>query len=527
MTSTVLPAFSPVDASQRLDVLDVLRGFALIGICVANAEFFNRPVVESGQGIPAGLHGLDLVVAWLVAFFVSTKFWTLFALLFGMGFALMQGRAQAAGRPFLPVYARRVGVLFVIGLLHHSLLWSGDILISYAVGAMALMLTLFAPVWLLVAAFIACLALPAVPGLGFVAWLLAPIVLASLAALYLRAGKRWLFPLVSLGTGIPILVAAMVAAFNDDVSGTMLMGMSGSLLVSIGVIACFNHAQVMRPLVIGAQIVMLAYVLIALEAGARHFVPGFAPWGGDAAASASGQQASTDVARELRYREQLARSAEETEVLTTGSHADAVAMRVAQLDERLRDEAGFAIVLVGVFLVGYWFVQSGVMARAGAHLSLFRRLAWVGTPLGIGLGLLGGLVSTGRPAGIDDRGYDFANALLMLGSLPAALGYMGIVVLMLYSRGAPARIRVLAPFGQMALSNYLMQSVVFALLFYAHGLGLWGIGRTQQVGIALLLCLLQIGLSHWWMARFRYGPVEWVWRALTYLSWPAMRRQVR
>jgi uncharacterized membrane protein YeiB len=65
---------------------------------------------------------------------------------------------------------------------------------------------------------------------------------------------------------------------------------------------------------------------------------------------------------------------------------------------------------------------------------------------------------------------------------------------------------------------------VFSLLFHAHGLGLWGIGRTEQVVIALLLCALQIVFSHWWLARFQYGPLEWVWRALTYLTWPRLRR---
>ena len=55
--------FVPTPSQDRLDALDVLRGFALIGICIANVEFFNRPVAETGNGIPAGLHGLD----WLVA----------------------------------------------------------------------------------------------------------------------------------------------------------------------------------------------------------------------------------------------------------------------------------------------------------------------------------------------------------------------------------------------------------------------------------------------------------------------------
>ena len=62
------------------------------------------------------------------------------------------------------------------------------------------------------------------------------------------------------------------------------------------------------------------------------------------------------------------------------------------------------------------------------------------------------------------------------------------------------------------------------LLFYAHGLGLWGMGRALQVGIALALCALQIGFSHWWLARYRYGPVEWLWRALTYRMLPAFRQ---
>lgn len=97
-------------------------------------------------------------------------------------------------------------------------------------------------------------------------------------------------------------------------------------------------------------------------------------------------------------------------------------------------------------------------------------------------------------------------------------------MLALHAGGALARIKLLAPYGRMALSNYLMQSLVFSLLFYPYNLGLWGMGRTGQVGIAVLLCALQIGFSHWWMARFQYGPVEWLWRALTYLAWPPMRR---
>jgi len=529
MTSLSLPALSP--ATDRLDALDVLRGFALIGICIANVEFFNRPVVESGQGIPAGLHGLDRLVAFLVAYLVSGKFWTIFSLLFGMGFALMLERARVAARPFAPTYGRRVGVLLAIGLLHHTLLWSGDILISYAAGALALMLALLAPARLLVIALIACIALPQVPRLGLLGWLLAPVVLASLVALYLRARQAWLFPLVTIGTGLLMLLAALLAASGSKGDDTTMLTAVGAIFTGLGLLACWRSPAEQKPLRIGVQIVLLTYCLIAVEAGMRHFAPAV---GQTTVVSSTGSVSSADDesvpaadGRVLRYREQIARSTEERVVLTQGSYPDAVAMRFRQLDERMVDEVGFSVLLVGVFLIGAWFVRSGVIARAADHKPLYRRLAIVGIPLGVGLGVLGSLIATGRPPGVDDGGHDLAHALLSLGSLPAALGYIGAVMLMLQSRGALARIRLLAPFGRMALSNYLTQSLVFSLLFYAHGIGLWGIGRTAQVGIALALCALQICLSHWWLARFQYGPVEWIWRALTYLTLPPMRIKSR
>lgn len=537
MTSSSLPALSP--ATDRLDALDVLRGFALIGICIANVEFFNRPVVESGQGIPAGLHGLDWLVAFLVAYLVSGKFWTIFSLLFGMGFALMLERARVAGRSFAPTYGRRVGVLLAIGLLHHTLLWSGDILISYAAGALALMLALLAPARVLVTALIACIALPQMPGLGLLGWLLAPVVLASLVALYLRARQAWLFPLVTIGTGLLMLLAALLAASGSKGDDTTMLTAVGAIFTGLGLLACWRGPAGQKPLRIGVQIVLLTYCLIAVEAGMRHVAPAVGQVTGvssvsntgsaDSAgiAQADGESLPADSGRVLRYREQVARSTEERVVLTQGSYPDALAMRFRQLDERMVDEVGFSVLLVGVFLIGMWFVRSGVIARAAEYKPLYRRLAIVGIPLGVGLGLLGSLIATGRPPGVDDGGHDLAHALLSLGSLPAALGYIGLIMLMLYSHGALSRIRLLAPFGRMALSNYLTQSLVFSLLFYAHGMGLWGIARTAQVGIALGLCALQIVLSHWWLARFQYGPVEWVWRALTYLSWPPMRMKSR
>jgi uncharacterized membrane protein YeiB len=82
---------------------------------------------------------------------------------------------------------------------------------------------------------------------------------------------------------------------------------------------------------------------------------------------------------------------------------------------------------------------------------------------------------------------------------------------------------VLAPFGRMALTNYLTQSLVMSSVFLGYGLGYWGLGRAWQLVFALALCGVQIAFSHWWLARFRYGPAEWLWRAVTYMKVPAMR----
>ncbi len=516
------PVFTPTASSQRLDALDVLRGFALVGICIVNVEYFNRPVVDSGSGMQAGLEGLDWLTAFVVNYFFTGKFWTIFSLLFGMGFALMLERARAAGRPFLPAYLRRIGALAVFGLLHHVFLWSGDILLSYAVGAIVLMLTLFARARILFLALLACMGLSALFDLPFLAHLAMPIGFAAFIGLYLRPRPgHSLFPLALLVPGGLMLLSALIMGATGKTEGVDVVTVVGALLVILALLARrYSEPESARPLRAGIVIFVLSFGLIAAEGGVRYFAPHSGALSAATATSDEDVEASDAESRRLRHRERVRRSAEERKVLTTGSHADAVAMRTRHLGERMRDEMGFGVVLVGVFLIGVWFVRSSVIAHAGAHLPMLRRLALAGIVGGVLAGLASGLIATGRPSGIDDQGYDFAHGLLMLGSLPASLGYLAAVLLMLHSRGPLARVRLLAPFGRMALTNYLVQSLVFASLFYGHGLGLWGMGRAAQVGVALALCALQVAFSHWWLACFRYGPVEWVWRALTYLKRP-------
>lgn len=86
-------------------------------------------------------------------------------------------------------------------------------------------------------------------------------------------------------------------------------------------------------------------------------------------------------------------------------------------------------------------------------------------------------------------------------------------------------LHVLAPAGRMALTLYLMQSVVMTLLLYPYGLGITDPGTALMLVIhCALFFLVQVPLSHWWLARYRFGPAEWLWRSLTYGTPQPMRQ---
>ena len=133
---------SPVRPSERYVILDALRGFALIGIILANyPEFslytFQPP--EVAASMPTA--DADRVVRFLQYVFVDGKFYTLFSLLFGMGFSIIISHAAERGDGGFRLFYRRMAVLVLIGFLHLMFIWSGDILMLYAF--MGMLLPLF------------------------------------------------------------------------------------------------------------------------------------------------------------------------------------------------------------------------------------------------------------------------------------------------------------------------------------------------------------------------------------------------
>lgn len=123
---------APITATERLQAMDVLRGFALLGILLMNIEGMVGPMLETGTGLDPSLTGVDRWADAAIYLFVQGKFFTLFSLLFGMGFAVMAERARSRGQDFTALYLRRSLVLLGIGIVHALLIWSGDILVAYA-----------------------------------------------------------------------------------------------------------------------------------------------------------------------------------------------------------------------------------------------------------------------------------------------------------------------------------------------------------------------------------------------------------
>jgi uncharacterized protein len=169
----------------------------------------------------------------------------------------------------------------------------------------------------------------------------------------------------------------------------------------------------------------------------------------------------------------------------------------------------------GRMLIGMGLMKLGVFSAGRS-----RRYYWVLMLLGYGLGLplvaFGGYQLIRRHF---DVVYLFGTGLAYnsLGSIPVALGHVAVLLLVYKAGLLTGLTRRLAAVGRMALSNYLMQSILCTTLFYGYGLGLYGtLDRVQLLGVVVGVWLLQLWYSPLWLRHFRYGPVEWLWRSLTY-----------
>lgn len=415
MSNVLPPPLSPVSAGERVVTLDVLRGFALLGILLMNIEGFVGPPFESGTGVNPVLSGLDRLADALIYILVQGKFYTLFSLLFGMGFAVMSQRADNAGRSFAGVYFRRSFVLLGIGLVHAVFIWSGDILVSYA------LLSFF------------LLAFGGVPQ-RWLPWLAGVIYLAPAGLMLLVGGFDWMMQLSSEGD-----------------SWNQAMAEQGGMMVAM-----------------------------------------------------------VDAQRQA---------------FGAGTYLEAVAQRSSDFGLGLMNLMLFGPLIFGLFLLGMWFVRSGAITAPERFPRFHARLRWIALPVGLLVMLVSFWIEPTTDLGAIGLRYSVVFTLNMLANVLMSLGYLAWIVRGMQSAVWSPRLSVLAPAGRMALTLYLMQSLVCTWIFYGYGLGYFEqLSRAWQVPFVFALFTFQVMIAHVWLRHFRFGPMEWVWRSLTYLRLQPMRR---
>ncbi len=176
--------------------------------------------------------------------------------------------------------------------------------------------------------------------------------------------------------------------------------------------------------------------------------------------------------------------------------------------------------IFGRFLLGFWAGRRGLFHDPSSHRELIARVCIIFAVAGI-VGTALDLAQPAIKAAVPDlAGGIGAVGLAMIiraGSLGLGVAYATGLALLFLQPAWRRRIEVFAPVGRMALTNYLTQSVVGVAVFYGMGLAVGpSLGYVSRLGFVALLFSFQIVFSRWWLARFRFGPMEWVWRSLTY-----------
>jgi uncharacterized protein len=393
---------------SRIAEVDIVRGFALFTVLLENMYGFGADSI-------AWSSATDRLAFGFMQVFVESKSWTLFSILFGLGFALQLERAHGAGLSILPSYLRRLAVLFALGAAH-ALLYDGDILMLFA----------------------------------------------------------------ELGLGLLVV----------------------------------RRLPTRGLLLLGAALV-LVFPLVRLASAPEPRGP-------------VGSEEIEEARAELE-------EARLEDVYAIGSLAEvaadnAGAIPADPLEDVATPESGLAV--FAMFLLGFSVGRSGFLRDIpGNAAALARVRAW---GLGIGLAAMAAKQVLAETLGYEvfreqraGPGAQLAGDLLFaLGTTALALGYAAALILAAQTRRARAALAPLAAVGRLSLSVYLAQTLMFTTLFYGYGFGqAFRLGPAAVTAWAVAFYAVQILACQWWSRRFRLGPMEWLWRSLTYLTWQPLRRR--
>lgn len=387
------PLLRPASVQERYGFVDALRGFSLLGIILANMislslYLYLPPAVKESFATIRTDKALDFLELVLI----ENKFYTIFSVLFGVGFSILITRAAAKSIGFKRFFMRRMLFLFLIGLAHAVLFWHNDILEAYA---------------------------------------LAGVLLLPLA----RARTRTILTCSALA-----LVAPLFVELTQAIPAGTFTGPRELLFARYGITTADR-------------------VRLWAEGGiAQNVLVNIGSWFG-----------------QVDY------------VLTSG----------------------MIFRIYGCFLLGYAIGRSGIYKQLELHRVTIRRIAILGLVAGLPLNVIYARTFEAE---------SWLNKIVAtIGVLPLSAAYVCVFAL-LWMHPSGARLSALfEPVGRMALTNYIAQSIISVLIFRGAGLGLGGkVGPTLYIPIGLAIYLLQLVASRAWLRSFQFGPVEWLWRMLTY-----------
>ncbi len=417
----------PTQSGNRIVALDVLRGFALLGILLVNIIGFGG-VTSLGQEWTGFA---DIAVQEFVEFFGRGKFLSLFSILFGIGFAMQVARLEDKTSHYLWIYGRRLLVLFLFGIAH--LVLATDVLSRYAM--CGVLLLLFRKV--------------------------------SLKALLL-----WALLLMPL----PYLHLAVVSSFPAEETSSQVLEEAEQ-----------TEQQTDQQVDIDEEDTQsdFGWDRYAEERAIRVYSDG-------------------DLAEVLAFNIQFS-----------------VSRSTSSWVNYLWDLSyPLSLMLIGVFIG-----RRKILERIHEEIPLLRKAFWIGLAFGIsGTWFSEVVFGWATMAGWNAWIWAAGSVLWILAAWGLAFGYGAGVVLLIQRDFWKKCLAPLQAVGRLALSNYLLQTLIGTTLFNAYGFGLYGkLGPAAAALLAIAIYSVQVALSVFWARRFRFGPAEWLWRSATYGRLQPMR----
>lgn len=413
-SSRAADSFDPVTATDRVTVIDALRGFALFGVLTANLYAFSLYYFLHDVPDPVlPMETADNVAVFIKYTFMEGKFYSIFSLLFGIGFAIQLQRAKIRKANGPSFFRRRLLILLGIGLVHLYLIWPGDILVLYAL--LGFFLLIFR----------------GMTDAALLRWTIGLLLLPVLFYIPLLVNPRF-----SPATPLYTIGVTLMNSFSPGTTGPAASYMDGSW---------------------------------------REFIT---------------------------------------------ANAIGPVFRYAGL---LFEYRPFKV--LAMFILGLWLGRHILPLNLDIVAPLLRRIALWGFGVGIPANVALAILSMHRPEAGTVAGFA-KTVVYALGVVPLALAYVSLFGLLWRRTAWRTVLSLLVPAGRMALTNYLMQSLIGISLFYGIGLG-WGgkVGPALLWPLAVLIYTLQLLLSHYWLRFYQFGPMEWLWRSLTYRSFQQMRIQ--